>query len=75
MFILELTRNQSATYHTFRILLYRGLTEEGHLRRHNNLDAKRLSEQECIASALAIERYVQAYRKTFSLRGAPFLLC
>ncbi|RYF44798.1 MAG: hypothetical protein EOO38_17185 [Cytophagaceae bacterium] len=38
------------------MLLYRGLTEEGHLRRHTDLDAKRVSEQECIASALAIER-------------------
>lgn len=51
------------------------MTEEGHLRRHTDLDAKRVSEQECIASALAIERYVQAYRRAFSLRRAPFLLC
>lgn len=55
--------------------MYRALTEEGHLRRHTDPDAKRVSEQECIASALAIEDYVQAYRKTFSLRRAPFLLC
>lgn len=51
------------------------MTEEGHLRRHSGLDAKHVSEQECIASALAIERYIRAYRETFSLRRAPFILC
>ena len=71
----KLIRVYSTTYHTFRILLYRALTEEGHLRRHSDLSAKRVSEQECITSALAIECYVDAYRRTFSLRRAPFLLC
>jgi hypothetical protein len=71
----ELTETFSTTYHTFRILLYRALTEEGHLRRHTDPNAKRASEQECIASALAIERYVRAYRKAYSLRRVPFLLC
>lgn len=64
----------STTFHTFRILLYRAFTEEGHLRRHSDAAAKRASEQECIASAHAIERYVHAYRRTFGLRRAPFLL-
>jgi hypothetical protein len=64
----------STTFHTFRILLYRAFTEEGHLRRHSDAGAKRKSERECISSARAIERYVQAYRETFGLRRAPFLL-
>lgn len=55
--------------------MHRALTEEGHLRRHTDSDAKHVSEQECIASALAIQRYVHAYRETFSLRQAPFILC
>lgn len=71
----KLTLSCSTTYHTFRILLYRAFIEEGHLRRHSDPEAKRISEQECIASALAIERYIRAYRETFSLRRAPFILC
>jgi hypothetical protein len=64
----------STTYHTFRILLYRAFVEEGHLRRHSNPEAKKLSEQECIKSALIIEKHIRAYRRTFTLRRAPFLL-
>src|SRR5687767_15887898 len=48
--------------------------EEGHLRRHSDPEAKHLSEQECIASALMIEKHVRAYRRTFTLRRAPFQL-
>ncbi|KAH7071569.1 hypothetical protein BKA63DRAFT_518192 [Paraphoma chrysanthemicola] len=62
------------TYHTLRILLYRALLEEGHLRKHTDSEMKRFSEQECIASALTIEKHVRAYRKTFTLRRAPFEL-
>ncbi|OAL46299.1 hypothetical protein IQ07DRAFT_546298 [Pyrenochaeta sp. DS3sAY3a] len=62
------------TYHTLRILLYRAFIEEGHLRRHSDAEAKRLSEQECITSALVIEKHIRAYRRTFTLRRAPFLL-
>ncbi|KAJ8110810.1 hypothetical protein OPT61_g6438 [Boeremia exigua] len=62
------------TYHTLRILLYRAFVEEGHLRRHSDTETKRLCEQECISSALIIEKHIRAYRKTFTLRRAPFLL-
>ncbi|KAL2204656.1 hypothetical protein CC79DRAFT_1292772 [Sarocladium strictum] len=62
------------TFHTLRILLYRAFMEEGHLRRHSDASAKHLSEQECIASALMIEKYIRAYRNTFTLRRAPFLM-
>lgn len=48
--------------------------EEGHLRRHSDAEAKHSSEQECIASALMIEKHIRAYRRTFTLRRAPFLL-
>lgn len=48
--------------------------EEGHLRRHSDAEAKHLSEQECIASALMIEKHLRAYRRTHTLRRAPFLL-
>ncbi|KAL2067205.1 hypothetical protein VTL71DRAFT_1629 [Oculimacula yallundae] len=62
------------TFHTLRILLHRAFMEEGHLRRHSDDETKSLSEQECITSALIIEKYIRAYRKTFTLRRAPFLL-
>ena len=48
--------------------------EEGHLRRYSDNQEKLSSEQECIKSALNIKRHVQAYRDTFTLRRAPFLL-
>jgi hypothetical protein len=35
---------------------------------------KKVSEQECIKSALVIEKHIRAYRKTFTLRRAPLLL-
>jgi hypothetical protein len=44
------------------------------LRRHSNVEAKALSERECIASAMNIEKHIRLYRKTFTLRRAPFLL-
>lgn len=62
------------TYHTLRILLYRAFVEEGHLRRHSDAEAKRDSEELCIASALMIEKYIRSYRNTFTLRRAPVLL-
>lgn len=57
-----------------RILLYRAFLEEGHLRRHSDARLKRYCEQQCTTSALAIEKLVRAYRRTFTLRRAPFLL-
>lgn len=62
------------TFHTLRILLYRAFLEEGHLRRHSDVEAKALSERECIASAMNIEKHIRLYRKSFTLRRAPFLL-
>lgn len=62
------------TFHTLRILLYRAFLEEGHLRRHSNAQQKRHCEEQCTSSALTIEKHVRAYRRTFTLRRAPFLL-
>jgi hypothetical protein len=64
----------STTRHALTILLHRAFLEEGHLRRHCDEAGRRHSEAACIASAMAIERLVRAYRKTFTLRRAPFLL-
>lgn len=66
--------SNSTTFHVLKILLYRAFMEEGHLRRHSDLAAKKTCEEKCIASALMIKKYVQAYRDTFTLRRAPFLL-
>lgn len=66
--------SHSTTFHALRILLYRAFLEEGHLRRHSDASAKRVSEEQCIASALMIERHIRAYRNAFTLRRAPFLL-
>lgn len=64
----------STTRHALTILLHRAFLEEGHLRRHCDEAGRRHSEEACISSALAIERLIRAYRQTFTLRRAPFLL-
>ncbi|KAJ4298001.1 hypothetical protein N0V90_005900 [Kalmusia sp. IMI 367209] len=61
------------TFHVLRILLYRAFMEEGHLRRHSDVEMKRQCEDYSKHSALMITEYVQAYRESFSLRRAPFL--
>ena len=48
--------------------------EEGHLRRHSDLEMKRQSEEACIASAVRIGKYIEAYRNAFTLRTAPSLI-
>ncbi|KAJ5772465.1 fungal-specific transcription factor domain-containing protein [Penicillium odoratum] len=62
------------TYHALTILLNRAFLEEGHLRRHRAEGDHRKCEEACINSALAIQKFVRAYRKAFTLRRAPFLL-
>ncbi|KAL3475205.1 fungal-specific transcription factor domain-containing protein [Aspergillus californicus] len=63
------------TFHALNILLHRAFLEEGHLRRHPRDEADRQrSEATCIASALAIQKLVRAYKRAFTLRRAPFLL-
>lgn len=64
----------STTCHALTILLHRAFLEEGHLRGHCDEAGRRDSEEACIASALAIEKLVRAYHRTFTLRRAPFLL-
>lgn len=61
-------------FHTLQILLHRAFMEEGHLRRHSDPEMKRLSEESCIASAVMIGKYVEAYRNAFTLRAAPYLI-
>ncbi|OJJ07670.1 hypothetical protein ASPVEDRAFT_88908 [Aspergillus versicolor CBS 583.65] len=62
------------TFHALTILLNRAFLEEGHLRRHSDESSRERSEQACISSALAIQKFVRAYKKAFTLRRAPFLL-
>ncbi|OJJ54514.1 hypothetical protein ASPSYDRAFT_61116 [Aspergillus sydowii CBS 593.65] len=62
------------TFHALTILLNRAFLEEGHLRRHSDEGSRERSEQACISSALAIQKFVRAYKKAFTLRRAPFLL-
>lgn len=64
----------STTHHALTILLHRAFLEEGHLRRHCDEAGRRHSEEACITSAMAIESLARAYRETFTLRRAPFLL-
>lgn len=61
-------------FHTLHILLHRAFMEEGHLRRHSDPEMKRRSEESCIASALMISKYVEAYRNAFTLRTAPYII-
>lgn len=61
-------------FHTLHILLHRAFMEEGHLRRHSDPEMKRRSEESCIASAVMIGKYVEAYRNAFTLRAAPYLI-
>lgn len=61
-------------FHTLQILLHRAFMEEGHLRRHSDPEMKRQSEESCIASAIMISKYVEAYRNAFTLRTAPYLI-
>lgn len=70
----KLTLWISTTYHALNILLHRAFLEEGHLRRHSGEGDRRQCEEACINSALAIQKFVRAYRKAFTLRRAPFLL-
>lgn len=62
------------TFHALTILLHRAFLEEGHLRRYSDEGSRERSEQACISSALAIQKFVRAYKKAFTLRRAPFLL-
>lgn len=61
-------------FHTFQILLHRAFTEEGHLRRHSNPEMKHQCEESCIADAMMIGKYMDTYRKAFTLRYAPFCI-
>ncbi|KAL2864082.1 transcription factor domain-containing protein [Aspergillus lucknowensis] len=62
------------TYHALTILLQRAFLSEGHLRRHSTEESRKESEQLCIHSAICIQKLVRAYRDSFTLRRAPFLL-
>lgn len=55
-------------------MLHRPFLEEGHLRRHSSLQEKDNIAKVCIDHAISIWKLVDAYRRTFTLRRAPFLL-
>lgn len=63
------------SFHAISIILQRPFMREGHLRRRTNNAEKALAEEVCIDHAMEIRRFVDAYRRTFTLRRAPFLLC
>lgn len=47
---------------------------DGHLRKHSENDEEEAGNKICVDAALAIRKLVEAYRMTFTLRRAPFLL-
>ncbi|KAG8156887.1 hypothetical protein KVR01_013300 [Diaporthe batatas] len=62
------------TYHVLNILLQRPFLDGGYLQEGISESNKKRNEESCADSALAIWRLVGAYRDTFTLRRAPFLL-
>lgn len=66
--------SSSTTYHVLNILLQRPFLDGGYLQEGISDSNKRHNEDSCADSALAIWKLVGAYRDTFTLRRAPFLL-
>ncbi|POS77043.1 hypothetical protein DHEL01_v204560 [Diaporthe helianthi] len=62
------------TYHVLNILLQRPFLDGGYLQEGISEPNKKRNEESCADSALAIWKLVSAYRDTFTLRRAPFLL-
>lgn len=62
------------TYHVLNILLQRPFLDGGYLQEGTSESNKKRNEESCAESALAIWKLVGAYRDTFTLRRAPFLL-
>lgn len=66
--------SNSTTYHVLNILLQRPFLDGGYLQEAISEQDKKRNEESCTDSALAIWKLVGAYRDTFTLRRAPFLL-
>lgn len=64
----------STSYRTLNILVQRPFLATGHLKKHSDADEKAEGERICLEAALAISKIIKAYRATFTLRRAPYLL-
>ncbi|OAP65058.1 hypothetical protein AYL99_01030 [Fonsecaea erecta] len=62
------------SYRTLNILVQRPFLANGHLKKHSDADEKAEGERICLEAALAISKLIKAYRATFTLRRAPYLL-
>jgi hypothetical protein len=56
------------------ILVQRPFLTTGHLKKHSDADEKAEGERICLDAALAISKLIRAYKATFTLRRAPYLL-
>ncbi|KAJ9612131.1 hypothetical protein H2200_003728 [Cladophialophora chaetospira] len=70
----QLTPQLSSSYQTLNILVQRPFLATGHLKKHSDADEKSAGEKICLDAALAISKLIKAYKATFSLRRAPYLL-
>lgn len=62
------------TYQALLIILQRPFLTNGHLSKHSSPSERRTGERICIDAALEIWRLIENYRRTFTLRRAPYLV-
>ncbi|KAH8702274.1 fungal-specific transcription factor domain-containing protein [Talaromyces proteolyticus] len=63
------------TFWTLNILLERPFLSTGHLNYVFHATSQAVGEEKCATSVFRIWSLVRAYRSTFTLRRAPYLLC